>query len=59
MEWFAFSLAVVSFVLITQEMDKNKKLEKRVRELENKIKNTRISVINNKKVCFLKQTFLV
>ncbi|WP_336769657.1 hypothetical protein [Bacillus bombysepticus] len=37
MEWLAFSLAVVSFVLVTQEMDKNKKLEKRVQELEKQI----------------------
>lgn len=39
MEWFALCMGILSFTLVCQEMEKNKKLEKRILELENKIQS--------------------
>lgn len=37
MEWVAMSLAVLSYILVADMMKKNKQLEARVQELENKV----------------------
>ncbi|EJQ36087.1 hypothetical protein IEE_05468 [Bacillus cereus BAG5X1-1] len=39
MEWLALCMGSLSFLLVYQEMEKNKKLEKRIQELENKIQS--------------------
>ncbi len=37
MEWVAMSLAVLSYIFVADMMKKNKQLEARVQELENKV----------------------
>ncbi|TCW52898.1 hypothetical protein EC917_11217 [Bacillus thuringiensis] len=37
MEWLALTMGIISFLLVYQEMEKNKKLEKRIQELEDKV----------------------
>lgn len=36
MVWIAFFMAASAFLFVIQEMEKGKKLEKRIQELENK-----------------------
>ena len=36
MEWLTFFMAVTAFILVFQEMEKRKKLEKRLQDLEDK-----------------------